>query len=85
MLVLLERQMKIPSKSFVNYGCHVHVVADNHAVFSVVILLKLQTFIYSAARCDNFSADLMTGYIQVYFAVCNMHSNCKWISYLPGE
>ena len=46
--------MKMPSKYFVNYGCQVHAVADNHAVFSVIIMLKLQPVINSAARCDNF-------------------------------
>ena len=30
----------------------------------LVFLLKLRTVIYSAARCDNFSADLMSCHIQ---------------------
>jgi hypothetical protein len=46
-LVRLDRWMKIPCKSFVNYVCPVHVVTDNHARFSVVIFFKLQTIVYS--------------------------------------
>ena len=67
--------------------CICHVVADNHAMFSVIISLKLQAVINSAAMCDNFfswSNDRLCPDFPLQSATCTV-SNCNWISFLPGE
>jgi hypothetical protein len=69
----------------INWRRIVDVVGFHYREYQDAWWAKQKKVINSAARCDNFSSDLMTGYVHVTFKVCNMHSNLNWVSYLTGE